>query len=559
MKRRLARLPRRLVPLGTSLPLLRKELTEQGLSGRTFLLRAAFALILFLVFAAVCLPSVAMSDLVPSALFGIGAFAFDAAVKMLAGGVFLFLPALVAGVVQAERDRGSLELLWITRLTPGEILLEKYLSRILLMLTLLLVALPVFAFAYAFGGITTHQMALASLALVLTCLEVGAIALMFSARCRTATRALIGTYACAGLLYLGGALVAAFVSRSVPTTPYFLLPLAVYFRSIALGESFATVVVQWIPSAVVTGVFLLLAHRHFTRGSLASRRAMRPERQKVPLRPWIYRRRQWARRIPGLPVSAPVAWREVGRRVLGRPGRASWTRFQLVIGVAVAAFVFSAPAVHAVLWIVAATIVVLAGAGAAGVERQNQTLDLLLTTPLSGREIVLQKAQGFRRVIVNFLPLFFPAIALESLAVGSSGPSGAPSLFRMGAHIVLAFLAVVIFLSFLGYLSLWIGLRVKSGRHVQIAALITVFLWCVLPVALAIPCRAVAGPDAAWPDLVRLASPAFAIFLTHVLSFVPSGADTGMVVVGLLFFGNLVPVFRTLCLFGVDRRLGRIA
>jgi hypothetical protein len=552
---------RRLASLGTSLPLLRKELIEQGLAGRTFLLRAGFGLLLFLVFAAVFLPFVIFTRVGPTTLLGIGAFALQVVVSVLAGGVFLFLPPLVAGVLPAERERGSLELLWITRLRPVEILLEKYLSRVLLMLTLLLVALPLFAFAYAFGGITTSQVGLASLALLLTCLQVGAIAMMFSARCTTVTRALIGTYVCAALLYLGGALAIAYwYSPASPFGSFFLLPIAGYFRSVKLGMPFTTVLAQWIPAAASIVVFLILAHRHLIRGSLSSRKAMRPERLRDPVRPRIYRKRRWARRIRGLPVDDPVSWREVGRRTLGRPERASDNLVRLTMAVLVASFLFSA-LVHAALWVVATVTVVLAGAGAASVERRNQTFDLLLTTPLSGRDIVRQKARGFRRLITLFLPLFCVVVVVESFfyfIFGNFGPFGSANPLRVVGNLLISLATVVILLPMFGYLSLWIGLRMREGRHPQITALITIFLWSLLPIVLTIPAVALVGPSAEWPRFVPLASPAYAMYASTMAMLFPGGFGMGKVLLGLFFHGNLILVFRALCMHRPDHRLGRV-
>ncbi len=50
------------------------------------------------------------------------------------------------------------------------------------------------------------------------------------------------------------------------------------------------------------------------------------------------------------------------------------------------------------LWILAALIVSVQASCLISGERSRQTLDVLLTSPLSGRDIVLEKMQGIRRL-----------------------------------------------------------------------------------------------------------------------------------------------------------------
>ncbi|MFN5585347.1 MAG: hypothetical protein ACK5DR_08610 [Planctomyces sp.] len=60
---------------------------------------------------------------------------------------------IVAGVITMEKERKTLGLLFVTRLSPRVIVLEKPGSRLLPMLTLLLITFPMLAFAYSLGGL----------------------------------------------------------------------------------------------------------------------------------------------------------------------------------------------------------------------------------------------------------------------------------------------------------------------------------------------------------------------------------------------------------------------
>lgn len=69
--------------------------------------------------------------------------------------VFRVLSAvvIVAGVITMEKERKTLGLLFVTRPSPLMIVLEKPGSRLLPMLTLLLITFPMLAFAYSLGGL----------------------------------------------------------------------------------------------------------------------------------------------------------------------------------------------------------------------------------------------------------------------------------------------------------------------------------------------------------------------------------------------------------------------
>ncbi len=70
----------------------------------------------------------------------------------------LFVPAIVSGALTAEKERNTLQLLFLTRLGPWTILLEKLLSRLVPVATFLLVSLPLVFIAYLWGGLTQHDL-----------------------------------------------------------------------------------------------------------------------------------------------------------------------------------------------------------------------------------------------------------------------------------------------------------------------------------------------------------------------------------------------------------------
>src|SRR5579872_5518544 len=106
----------RLPQLG--LPMLAKELAEMAHRRRTYQIRVAFALLLFSMLALICLPNYAAASLPAGGLLGQGRQLLDVLYVVEWVGLCLFVPAVVSGALAAEKERNTLQLLFVTRLGP---------------------------------------------------------------------------------------------------------------------------------------------------------------------------------------------------------------------------------------------------------------------------------------------------------------------------------------------------------------------------------------------------------------------------------------------------------
>ena len=139
---------------GPAWSLIARELTEQAARKRTYIIRVLYAAALFLfslLFGYEGMSQVASGDLDS---LGVGAQVLAIVVAMQFFGLFLFVPALFAGAIASEKERDTLELVLLTRLTPAAIVAAKFVARLVPVLSFLLLCLPVLAGLYAFGGIT---------------------------------------------------------------------------------------------------------------------------------------------------------------------------------------------------------------------------------------------------------------------------------------------------------------------------------------------------------------------------------------------------------------------
>ena len=183
-----------------ALPLFAKELGELGQKRQTYVARVGFALLVFLMSGLFCLPLCRAASAAPLSVMGQGGQLSNVIYEVEWWGLCLFVPALVSPALAAEKERHTLQLLFLTRLGPWTILLEKLLSRFVPVATILLVSLPLLLMAYLLGGLTVRDVEFAALGLAATAFQVGCIALFCSAFFGTEAMALIASYAISAMI-----------------------------------------------------------------------------------------------------------------------------------------------------------------------------------------------------------------------------------------------------------------------------------------------------------------------------------------------------------------------
>jgi ABC-type transport system involved in multi-copper enzyme maturation permease subunit len=537
----------------SALPLLRKELLEQAARPRTYVVRVVYAAGLLVCFGFFFREQLARLQRDPTAVFGTGKAVFELIVNIQFAGIFLFLPAMMAGVVTAEKERATLSLLLLTDLTAWEIVLQKYLGRLVPMAGFLLLSLPLLALAYSFGRIGTDDLQAGVFLLFLACFQVGALALMFSAYCRTTLAALVCTYV------LGAAFFLLF--------PSLVCPPVIFART--RNSSLGMVLLRGFVPALSTFFFLARARRFLVR------RAFAPP-GGVLLRAFQRLDAFWTRlndRLAGGIVllddggeavgDAPVAWRETHKKALGRArylGRVIvFVELAILVVLSVAWAGGERPenvatALVFALWVPALLVAVVQGVSAFVGERAARTLDVLLATPMTGAEIVRQKARGLRRTTLAVLIPFVTLFILEA-ALGSGFHSPRRSVRTILLYILPSSLAVFVYLSLFGWVALRVGLRTRArGKAIVLALGITVG-WIGGPVvAGGVLGREFGLLNPGVQTVLQSVSPAVAVACLE-----NSAHGTGIVlwVHNLLLHALALLSVRTICLARADRDLGR--
>ena len=131
-----------------------------------------------------------------------------AAVQM--GLVLLVVPAVAAGSISGERERQTLDLLLVTKMSPLSIVLGKLMSSLAYIALLVVATLPIFAIAFYFGGISIgHVLGLLGLVFLTACM-VGAVSIFFSCLVKKTVVAIVLMYLVIGVLCFGTLLLLMF-------------------------------------------------------------------------------------------------------------------------------------------------------------------------------------------------------------------------------------------------------------------------------------------------------------------------------------------------------------
>jgi ABC-type transport system involved in multi-copper enzyme maturation permease subunit len=141
-------------------------------------------------------------------------------------------PGTTAGGISGERERQTIDLLFVTRIAPFSIIWGKLLASMSFVLLLLMLSVPIFSLVFLFGGVELDQVLCAFLVTAVTALTLGVLGIAFSTLFRRTVTATVAAYGVAFILLAGapayGLLFATEIDPGATTMP---APPAVTFLS----------------------------------------------------------------------------------------------------------------------------------------------------------------------------------------------------------------------------------------------------------------------------------------------------------------------------------------
>lgn len=140
----------------------------------------------------------------------VGAYLFMLGFQMLT--ITFAVPAFTSSSITGERERQTLDFMFMTRLSGWDIVVGKLMSSLLLVVMLIVASMPIYAVIFYYGGVSVIGFLLNTVGLLVYALFIGSISVLFSCIFKktviaTAVSNLfvlglsIGTFAVAGILY----------------------------------------------------------------------------------------------------------------------------------------------------------------------------------------------------------------------------------------------------------------------------------------------------------------------------------------------------------------------
>ncbi|HZQ49224.1 MAG TPA: ABC transporter permease [Candidatus Dormibacteraeota bacterium] len=134
---------------------------------------------------------------------GMGTQMFTFLVLLQVALLAFITPALTAGAISGERERQTIDLLFVTPIAPFSIIWGKLLASMSFIVLLLVISVPIFSLVFLFGGIELDQVAECFLVTAVTAMTLGFLGVAFSSLFRRTLAATVASYGAAFVLLVG--------------------------------------------------------------------------------------------------------------------------------------------------------------------------------------------------------------------------------------------------------------------------------------------------------------------------------------------------------------------
>ena len=134
---------------------------------------------------------------------------------MQLGLILITVPSLTAGSISGERERQTLDLLLLTKMSPFSIVFGKLLSSIGMALLMIVSTLPIYAVLFYYGGVSVIHIITMTMFMIVTAFLVGSFAIFLSTIYKRTMISMVVVYLILGFLIFG-----TFITYTIYTQMY---------------------------------------------------------------------------------------------------------------------------------------------------------------------------------------------------------------------------------------------------------------------------------------------------------------------------------------------------
>jgi ABC-type transport system involved in multi-copper enzyme maturation permease subunit len=353
------------------------------------------------------------------------------------GLILLAAPAATAGAICLDRARGTLTHMIVTDLTDAEIVLGKLGARLVPVMALIVIAVPVTSIATLLGGVEPWALVMLLVVSLVVAVFGCSLSLAVSVHARKMYEVLMVVYT-VWAVWLLAAMIAGILARGFLGLPHWFLmanPLILAFSPYAMPGASSGVDLA-VFATVILGLSAVI-------NLVAIRRLRRDDEVQVA------RSEKWRERLGYIRAHVfswwpnptldgnPVLWREWHKSRPSRAARFVWGLYLILAVLGTAWGVYSSlnvpvtPGPNTTMIVNAFQVsfgllfLSILAPTALSEERARESIDVLMSTPISTASIVLGKWWGTFRLV----PALVVLPALGALMMAAAAPEDPAAMF----------------------------------------------------------------------------------------------------------------------------------
>ncbi len=182
------------------------------------------------------------------------------------GIITLIIPSLTSGTISGERERQTLDLILVTKMSTTTIIIGKLLSSVSMVILLMLASLPVFGIVLYYGGVNILQMlGMFGYSLIIAVM-VGSLSIFYSAVFKKTVASLVLTFVTLGVLGLGLFVAMGLIHSVMMSFFDGGFPLWVWYATFAINPyfSFISLLDMQLGSNYVNGMLYSLSTNYYS-------------------------------------------------------------------------------------------------------------------------------------------------------------------------------------------------------------------------------------------------------------------------------------------------------
>jgi len=181
--------------------------------------------------------------------------------------IYIIVPAFTSGSISGERERQTLDLMLVTKMSTFEIIIGKLMSSLLVTIIMIISSIPVYATIFCYGGINFGGFAVNIIFSIINAIFVGSVSIFYSTLFKKSIIANIVTYLTLFVITVGSLIILWIVYLILGSNYKLFFPLPFSFAVLSINPiiGFLSIVDYQLGSSNAIAAIFSLTNQSFNR------------------------------------------------------------------------------------------------------------------------------------------------------------------------------------------------------------------------------------------------------------------------------------------------------